>query len=48
MANAQNGARIKVFPDNPSPTSVKGGGFGYARNIVSLPSMSDGFIAVLI
>jgi len=33
MSNAQNGARIKVFPDNPSPTSVIGGGLGYAKNI---------------
>ncbi|KAG8987948.1 hypothetical protein FRB90_003049 [Tulasnella sp. 427] len=33
MLNAQNGARIKVFPDNPDPNSVKGGGLGHVRNI---------------
>jgi len=29
MSNAQNGARIKVFGGNPSPTSTAGGGGGY-------------------
>ncbi|KAG9041854.1 hypothetical protein FS837_011650 [Tulasnella sp. UAMH 9824] len=29
MLNAQNGARIKVFPDNPNPNSVQGGGLGH-------------------
>lgn len=29
MSNAQNGARIKVFGGNPSPTSTAGGGTGY-------------------
>jgi len=29
MANAQNGARIKVFGGNPSPNSTAGGGSGY-------------------
>lgn len=33
MLNAQNGARIKVFPDNPNPNSVQGGGIGHVRNI---------------
>jgi galacturan 1,4-alpha-galacturonidase len=33
MSNAQNGARIKVFGGNPSPTSTAGGGTGYVRNI---------------
>jgi len=33
MSNAQNGARIKVFPDNPNPNSVQGGGLGYVKNI---------------
>ena len=29
MANAQNGARIKVFGGNPFPNSTAGGGTGY-------------------
>ena len=29
MANAQNGARIKVFGGSPSPNSTAGGGSGY-------------------
>ncbi|KAG8852227.1 hypothetical protein FRB96_008873 [Tulasnella sp. 330] len=33
MANAQNGARIKVFPDNPNAGSVIGGGTGFVKNI---------------
>lgn len=33
MINAQNGARIKVFPGNPSPTSVSGGGTGHVKNV---------------
>ncbi|KAG9028455.1 hypothetical protein FRB95_006487 [Tulasnella sp. JGI-2019a] len=33
MANAQNGARIKVFPGNPNAGSVSGGGSGYVKNI---------------
>jgi len=33
MANAQNGARIKVFPDNPNVGSITGGGTGYVKNI---------------
>jgi len=33
MANAQNGARIKVFGGNPSPTSTVGGGTGHVKNI---------------
>lgn len=33
MANAQNGARIKVFGGNPSPTSVSGGGTGHVQNV---------------
>ncbi|KAI0642765.1 pectin lyase-like protein [Trametes meyenii] len=33
MLNAQNGARIKVFGGNPSPTSTIGGGTGYVKNI---------------
>ncbi|GJJ10571.1 hypothetical protein Clacol_004798 [Clathrus columnatus] len=33
MANAQNGARIKVFGGNPSPTSVSGGGTGFVKNV---------------
>lgn len=41
MSNAQNGARIKVFPDNPDPNSVRGGGLGYVRNIVSTPVLHD-------
>lgn len=32
MANAQNGARIKVFGGNPSPTSVSGGGTGHVQS----------------
>lgn len=32
MANAQNGARIKVFGGNPSPTSISGGGTGHVRS----------------
>ncbi|KIJ37292.1 glycoside hydrolase family 28 protein [Sphaerobolus stellatus SS14] len=32
MANAQNGARIKVFGGNPSPTSTAGGGTGFAKS----------------
>jgi polygalacturonase len=33
MINASNGARIKAFGGNSSPTSTKGGGNGYVRNI---------------
>jgi len=33
MANAQNGARIKVFGGNPSPTSISGGGTGFVKNV---------------
>ncbi|KAI0676372.1 pectin lyase-like protein [Trametes maxima] len=33
MLNAQNGARIKVFGGNPSPTSTIGGGTGFVKNI---------------
>lgn len=33
MNNAQNGARIKVFGGNPSPTSTAGGGTGFVKNI---------------
>ncbi|KAM5537637.1 hypothetical protein V8D89_008715 [Ganoderma adspersum] len=33
MLNAQNGARIKVFGGNPSPTSTIGGGDGFVKNI---------------
>ncbi|KAI0087365.1 pectin lyase-like protein [Irpex rosettiformis] len=33
MNNAQNGARIKVFGGNPSPTSTVGGGDGFVKNI---------------
>jgi galacturan 1,4-alpha-galacturonidase len=33
MQHAQNGARIKVFGGNPSPTSTAGGGGGYVRNV---------------
>ena len=33
MSNAQNGARIKVFGGNPSPTSISGGGTGFVRSI---------------
>ncbi|KAI9065287.1 glycoside hydrolase family 28 protein [Trametes sanguinea] len=33
MMNAQNGARIKVFGGNPSPTSTVGGGSGHVRNV---------------
>ncbi|GJJ09196.1 hypothetical protein Clacol_003418 [Clathrus columnatus] len=36
MANAQNGARIKVFGGNPSPTSVSGGGTGFVKNVTFL------------
>jgi galacturan 1,4-alpha-galacturonidase len=32
MAHAQNGARIKVFGGNPSPTSISGGGKGHVRS----------------
>jgi galacturan 1,4-alpha-galacturonidase len=33
MANAENGARIKAFGGNASPTSTSGGGSGLVRNI---------------
>ncbi len=33
MVNAENGARIKAFGGSSSPTSAKGGGNGYVRNI---------------
>ncbi|KIJ24931.1 glycoside hydrolase family 28 protein, partial [Sphaerobolus stellatus SS14] len=33
MANAQNGARIKVFGGNPSPPSTAGGGTGFFKNV---------------
>jgi len=33
MANAQNGARIKVFPGSPNANSTIGGGTGMVRNI---------------
>jgi galacturan 1,4-alpha-galacturonidase len=33
MANAQNGARIKVFGGSPYANSTAGGGTGYVRNI---------------
>ena len=33
MVNAENGARIKAFGGNSSPTSTSGGGSGYVRNI---------------
>lgn len=31
MANAQNGARIKVFGGNPNANSTAGGGTGYVK-----------------
>ena len=33
MNNAQNGARIKVFPGSNDTNSISGGGTGYVRNI---------------
>jgi polygalacturonase len=33
MVNAENGARIKAFGGNSSPTSTSGGGNGYVQNI---------------
>lgn len=33
MANAQYGARIKVFGGNPDPRSTSGGGWGFVKNI---------------
>lgn len=36
MNNAQNGARIKVFPGASSLPSITGGGSGYVRNITFL------------
>ncbi|KAJ9127028.1 hypothetical protein QFC24_001259 [Naganishia onofrii] len=33
MLNAQNGARIKVFPGSNDTKSVSGGGTGYVRNV---------------
>ena len=33
MNNAQNGARIKVFPGSNDTKSISGGGSGYVKNI---------------
>ena len=33
MNNAQNGARIKVFPGSNDTKSIAGGGSGYVRNV---------------